>query len=158
AEEHACRLHAAGREAALTQRLPAEVARPGRAALPAPSAVSVLRRSMATEVTLESAGGPLLLTTPGPRFHLEGADAGALPAPPPAPTGSIYRVAPAALRGAVRATLFAAGPGSRRYRLEAVLWELGRDRLTLVATDNRRLAAAELPARLLCGDAEGERL
>ena len=44
------------------------------------------------------------------------------------------------------ATLFAAGQRSTRYALQAVLWEVEADRLRLVATDNRRLAVAEVPA------------
>jgi DNA polymerase-3 subunit beta len=54
------------------------------------------------------------------------------------------------LSRAIRSTLFAAGPGHRRYRLEGVLFEAEPERLRVVATDNRRLAVAELPALEPC--------
>src|SRR5262249_32956033 len=52
------------------------------------------------------------------------------------------------LRRAIRRTLFAAAPSAahfRDYLLEAVLCEPGADLLRLVASDNRRLAVAEVP-------------
>jgi DNA polymerase-3 subunit beta len=52
----------------------------------------------------------------------------------------------AALRAALQRTLFAAGAETSRYSLHGVLWELEPDRVRLVATDNRRLAVAEVPA------------
>jgi DNA polymerase-3 subunit beta len=50
-----------------------------------------------------------------------------------------------ALARALRRTLFAAGHPTSRYSLHGVLWEVEPDRLRLVATDNRRLAVAEVP-------------
>jgi DNA polymerase-3 subunit beta len=49
------------------------------------------------------------------------------------------------LRQAIQSTLYAAGGQSSRYVLHAVLWEAEGKRIRLVATDNRRLAVAEVP-------------
>src|SRR5205085_1841973 len=70
------------------------------------------------------------------------------PSPGPFPPRAHALLPAEPLRQAVRRTLFAAAnePGCcLPYLLEAVLCELGRDRLRLVASDNRRLAAADVP-------------
>jgi DNA polymerase-3 subunit beta len=154
AEEHfllpagaaACSLRAAGPQACLSLPLAAQVARPGEALLPAGAAVAILRASTADELSLEAGAGSVLLRWPGARYRLESPGTSLFPPGEPVPSGPCVLVQAGKLAGAVRSTLFAAGPGSRCYQLEGVLFEAEPGRLRLVATDNRRLAVAELPA------------
>src|SRR5439155_27138131 len=117
-----------------------------------------LREGAGDEGAVEGCAGGLLLRWPGARLQLESPPASCCPPPQPAPVGPSHRVQAERLRWAVESTLFAAGPGSRRYCLESVLWEAEPDRLRLVATDNRRLAVAELHALGRCAQPGPPRL
>ena len=84
-------------------------------------------------------------------YHAAG-DPERFPDPGPFPPRAHALLPAAPLRQAIRRTLFAAatGPGHfRDYLLQGLLCEVGADRLWLVASDNRRLAVAEVP--LLAG-------
>jgi DNA polymerase-3 subunit beta len=145
-----CALHASGHESALSQALQAKVETPGETLVPARAAEAVLREARAEEVTLESSGDGLVVRGHGARFHLEGLPPSLFPPGEAFPGGPCHLVDADRLRRAVQSTLFAAGPGSRRYFLDAVLFEVEADRLRLVASDNRRLAVAEVPALARC--------
>jgi DNA polymerase III subunit beta len=68
-----------------------------------------------------------------------------------------YHELPARMfREVVRRTAFATDNESSRYALGGVLLELADDRLTAVATDGRRLARQEGPAKAVGGHATGD--
>jgi DNA polymerase-3 subunit beta len=140
-------LRSAGPQASLSQPLVAQVEQPGEVLLPARAAVAILRATTADEVTLEGSGAAVVLHWPGARYRLESPATSLFPPDEPVPGGPGWHVGAGDLCRAIGATLFAAGPGSRRYQLDGVLFEVEPGRLRVVATDNRRLAVAEMPAR-----------
>jgi DNA polymerase III subunit beta len=145
-----CSLLATDHDAALCQELPATVEATGEALVPARTLLAVLREVRTGEVTLEAVGDALNVRRPGTRFKLEARPTALFPPHEPFPGGPCHLVEAPLLRRAVLSTLFAAGTGSHRYFLEALLWEVEADRLRLIATDNRRLAVAEVPVLARC--------
>src|SRR5205085_10896654 len=101
------------------------------------------------------------LRAPPVTCQLLAGDPAAFPDPGPFPPRAHALVPAGALRLALRRTLFAAAPGPGHYRdylLEGVLCEVGAGRLRLVASDNRRLAVAEVPLPAPGGDGPVRRL
>jgi DNA polymerase-3 subunit beta len=146
AEDGTCTLRAAGPEAALLLRVPVVMEEPGEALLPAGETLAILREAAAEELALESAAGRVQVRGEGALFDLEAPRPSQLPAPGPFPQGTGHRLPPDLFCQAVRRTLFAVGEQTSRYSLQGVLWETEPDRVRLVATDNKRLAVAEVPA------------
>ena len=146
AEGGACTLRAVGPEAALLLRLAAVPEEPGEALLPAGQALAICREVAAEELSLEAAAGRVRVRAEGALFDLEAPRPSALPAPGPFPEGACRRLEPDLFCRAARRTLFAVGEPTPRYSLQGVLWEAEPDRVRLVATDNKRLAVAEVPA------------
>jgi DNA polymerase-3 subunit beta len=143
-----CTLLAHDREVALWLRLAAQVGRPGSAMVPGRRLLAVLRVSGAEAVRLGREGDDLCLRAPGLTCRLLGEDPARFPEPGPFPARAHALVPADSLEQAIRRTLFAAAPGPgycRDYLLEAVLCEVNSAGLRLVASDNRRLAVAELP-------------
>jgi DNA polymerase-3 subunit beta len=141
-----CTLHAAGIEMGLRLGLPADVEQPGQVLLPARQALAILREADAEVLLLETAPGRVRVLGEGAEFDLASPEPQRLAPVEPFPGGACHAVAAADLCGALRRTLFAAGQRTSRYALYGILWEVEPDRLRLVATDNRRLAVAEVPA------------
>ena len=144
AGEGTCTLHAAGAEMGLRLGLPADVEQPGQALLPAKQALAILREADAEVLLLETAPGRVRVLGEGAEFDLAAPEPNRLAPVEPFPGGGCHALAAADLCRALRRTLFAVGQWSSRYALHTVLWEVETDRLRLVATDNRRLAVAEL--------------
>ncbi len=141
-----CVLHAAGAEVGLRLDLPADVEQPGDALLPARQVVAILREADAEVLRLESAPGRVCVLGEGAEFDLAAPEPSRLAPIEPFPGGACHRLPAAALVRGLRRTLFAAGGPTSRYALNAVLWEVEAERVRLVATDNRRLAVAEVAA------------
>jgi DNA polymerase III sliding clamp (beta) subunit (PCNA family) len=118
--------------------------------LNARAVLALIRASTADEVTLTSEGGAVLVRAPGARFRLDAPSPAIIPQAEAVPAGPCLRLAPERLRKAVHSTLFAAGPGCRRYCLEGVLCEVEPGLFCLVASDNRRLAVAQMAADGSC--------
>jgi DNA polymerase-3 subunit beta len=143
-----CTLMAYDREVALWLRLTAEVERPGAAVVHGRRLLALLRQTDAESLRVEAVGPAVRLRAPGFLCELFGGDPADFPEPGPFPPRAHALLPAALLHRALRRTLFAAAPGaghSQRYLLEAVLCEVGPDRLGLAASDNRRLAVAEAP-------------
>jgi DNA polymerase-3 subunit beta len=143
-----CTLLATDREVALWLQLEGEVEQPGTALLPARQALAFLREAGAETVRLEQEDDGVRVRAAGATCRLHAADPARFPAPGPFPPRAHALLPAEALHRAVRRTTFATarGPGHYRdYLLEAVLLEVGPRELRLVASDNRRLAVAEVP-------------
>jgi DNA polymerase-3 subunit beta len=161
AGEHDCTLLAYDREVALWLRLAGEVERPGTALLPGRRLLALLRQADAETLCLERIGDAVRLSAPGLTCELVGGDPARFPDPGPFPRRAHALLPAGPLGQALRRTLFAAAPGPGHYRdylLEAVLCEAAPDRLRLVASDNRRLAVAEVPLPPATGDGPRRRL
>jgi DNA polymerase-3 subunit beta len=129
----------------LRLRVPAQVARTGRALIPARQLLGILREAVEEELTIRSEPGRVLVRGGDSVFELRGDDPASFPALPACPDGPFGEIPAGALRRAIQRTLFAAGKAATRHSRRGVLWEIEPDQVRLVATDNRRLAVAEVP-------------
>ncbi len=147
AQEDTCTVYAVGADAALRLEVPAVIGEAGEAMIPARHALAVAREAIAEELTLESGQGLVRAQGHDAEFVLE------VPGPVRAgatavPTVGMVSLIPSDLFcQAVRRTLFTVGRATARYRLDTVLWEVEPDQVRLVASDNKRLAAAEIFAQ-----------
>jgi DNA polymerase-3 subunit beta len=133
-------------EQSASARVPAVVHGAGSAAVSRRGLAETLAALEAPEVRLVAEGSRLAVRTPGARFALPRLEAGTLPraADPPPAVGTI---AGAALRAAA---VPVAGAASREHALPiftAVRLRSQGDRLSMVATDRFRMAAAAVPWR-----------
>jgi DNA polymerase-3 subunit beta len=153
AQNTRCTLHAAGAWAGLRLTLPADVERPGVTLLPARPALDILRQADADVLLLEASVGRLRLVGETALFDLPIPDPVRLPSVAPFPDGLCWLLPAGSLQQALQQTLFATGQPDSRYALHGVLWESEPDLVRLVATDNRRLAIAEVSASSPAGPA-----
>lgn len=112
----------------------------GEALLPTTRVLSVLRELNDDVVKLEITGDATWIRCGYSEFRLSAEDPSGFP-PVAVFEDSDYFVVPAAaLRSMIRRTIFATDSESTRYALGGILMELGAEKLTLAATDSRRLA------------------
>ena len=81
-------------------------------------------------------------------FRLSAQDASEFPPVAEFDDERFYAIPGKSLRDAIKRTAFATDAESSRYALGGVLLELGKDKVTLAATDTRRLAVFEIPCRV----------
>lgn len=119
-----------------------EVNAVGQALLPTARVLSVLRELTDSVVQLEITGDAVWIRSGSSEFRLSGADPAEFPPVPTFPDEDCFLIPAGALRTLIRRTSFAVDLESTRYALGGVLFELNPERLTLAATDTRRLAVA----------------
>ena len=120
------------------------VAGEGRAALPAATLLSALKELPGDVVEIAQAGSQHVLTAGSAVFKLYGDDPVEFPS---IPTVDMDKAAVVPLQGFVELcnrTMFAAAKDMGRYAFNGVYLELAPERVTLVATDGRRLAMATM--------------
>ena len=118
---------------------------PGETLLPSARVVQILRELTEEQVSLEEADGKVWIRSGRSEFRLSPEDPAEFPAVAGFSEEAYFSIPGAALREAVRRTLFATDVESTRYALGGVLIEPNETGLTLAATDSRRLAVVELP-------------
>jgi DNA polymerase III subunit beta len=124
-----------------------EVAVPGDVVLPIARFGAILRESTDGKLVLESDGQKTLVRGQRSEFQLPSENPDEFPTVM-AFEAQQYQEMPARFfREIVRRTVFATDNESTRYALGGVLIELASDRVTAVATDGRRLARQEGPAK-----------
>ncbi|MDI3316853.1 MAG: DNA polymerase III subunit beta [Bacillota bacterium] len=134
-------------EMSATLGIPAGVEEPGEAVLPARFLTDLVRRAPATDLELSSSGEALALRLawPDADFVIQGMSPEEFPRPGAFPEGAASVSVPgAALARAVRRTVFAASQDQARPILTGILLELGRARITAMATDGFRIARQEV--------------
>jgi DNA polymerase-3 subunit beta len=142
-----CLLTASDGVVGLRLRAPAQVGQPGPALVPARQFFGIVKAATVDELAILSEAGRVVVRGHEAAFELRGDDPGRFPGFPPCPDGAPVEIPPEPLRRAIQRTLFAAGEEASSHSRAGVLWELESDHLRLVATDNRRLAVAELSLR-----------
>lgn len=119
----------------------------GSVLLPANRFGSILRTMPDEEIAIETDGDTLVIRGLHAEFKLPSEDPTLFPeVPESVADASHWTVEAAALRQAIRRTMFACDIESTRYALGGVLFEPKGDGLNLVATDGRRLAKQSLRA------------
>lgn len=115
------------------------------ALLPAKRINEILRELKRDQVTLEFIDDKVILKCDRSEFKLPTADAAEFPPIASFGNAQCFAVPGKALRDMIHRTVFATDQESARYALGGVLFDFGLERLSLVATDSRRLAMISAP-------------
>jgi DNA polymerase-3 subunit beta len=117
----------------------------GEAVIPADKFSAIVRESADNVLVLESAEGKCSIKGSDSHFTIFEQQAEQYPYTPDFDGKGDLEISVAVLQGAIKRCLFATAKESTRYALNGVLWELKGKKLSLVATDGRRLARVRVP-------------
>jgi len=147
ADDH-CSLLATDLEIGIRRDLPGiPIEESGEALLPASRTLAIFREAQDEELVIETSSQTTTVRGGTTEFELGSEAPSAFPEFPFINGDGYHEIGAEILKTMIRCTLFAAATESPRYALTGVLWELERNAVRLVATDGRRLAVAEGPAK-----------
>lgn len=130
-----------------------EVAQPGETLVPAEKLSSIVRESADDVLNFDMVGNNLNIRGSDAHFQVVTQDVADFP-PVPTIEGEPSFTAPyGALRRLIEWTSFAAARESSRYAINGVLWEVQGTKLTMAATDGRRLSCGHTEVSGVQGDA-----
>lgn len=121
-----------------------EVDKPGEALVVADTLNRIVRECTDEILFFDTSGSQLNVRGQGSHFQIVTQSAADFPPVPTMEGEPGFTVELGALRRAIEWTTFAAARESTRYAINGVLWEIQGDKLTLVATDGRRLSVAHV--------------
>jgi len=125
--------------------LPAvDVKEPGQIVVPAARLAAVVRESADETLLLQAAEGLCEVRGADSHFSIYGQEASQYPPMPEFKGEPDIEVLLDNLRVGVEQSIFATARESTRYAINGVLWEMKGKKLTLVATDGRRLARSRV--------------
>jgi DNA polymerase-3 subunit beta len=125
--------------------LPAvDVEQPGQVVVPAGRLAAVVRESTDETLLLEASEGLCEVKGADSHFKIYGQEASQYPPVPAFDGQPDIEVLLDNLRVGISQSLFATARESTRYAINGVLWEVKGKKLTLVATDGRRLARSRV--------------
>ncbi|MBN1510135.1 MAG: DNA polymerase III subunit beta [Sedimentisphaerales bacterium] len=122
-----------------------EVKAPGALLVPADKLMQIARESADETLTIESEDLACHVRGSDSHFEIYGHDPKEFPPVPDLEGDADVEVDASVLASLIERTLFAVAKENTRYAINGVLWETKAKRLSLVATDGRRLAAANGP-------------
>lgn len=125
-----------------------KVSQPGSVILPTQQFSQIVRTSQDDELAIEVKDEHLIVRGQRAQFKLPTEDAAAFPDVPDMDASAYFVIAAGDLKRGIRRTAFATDVESTRYALGGVLFEVGQETLTLVATDGRRLARQVVPLEI----------
>ena len=121
----------------------------GEVLLPKDRLIAILRELTDDGLDLEVTEKALWIRSPNSEFKLSAEDPAEFP-PVQAFDATSYHVVPAAsFKEMIKRTVFATDTESTRYALGGVLMEFGADKLTMAATDSRRLAVVSTSSSVI---------
>jgi DNA polymerase-3 subunit beta len=112
----------------------------GETVVPADRLMAIVRESTDDVLQLKASEGKCELVGSDSHFTVYGQDSTGFPAVPCFDGKADLEIQLDVMRAAIEQCLFATAKESTRYALNGVLWEAKGKKLTLVATDGRRLA------------------
>ncbi|NNC89817.1 MAG: DNA polymerase III subunit beta [Akkermansiaceae bacterium] len=122
----------------------AEVSKEGSTTLPVKRLVSIIRELPSAEVDIEIDGKDVASITSGPSFFkIIGLAKGEFPPLPDFKDAKDYKISQELLKESLRRTSYAISSDETRYVLNGIFAAFKEGKLTLVATDGRRLAMVE---------------
>ncbi len=130
-------------ELTILAKVPCMVDAPGAVTLPAKKLQSIIREMRDGEVVLETKGNVATIRCNRAQFKLHGLSADEFPNPPVFKEAREFKVPQAMLNKGFRYTEFAISNDGTRYVLNGIYTCFQDGKLTLVATDGRRLALFE---------------
>jgi DNA polymerase-3 subunit beta len=141
AEKNRVRLCATDLEVGITYHLDqVEIAEEGDVVIPADKLGSIVRESIDETISLEESEATVHLRGSDSHFTIYGHDPEQYPMVPGFEGKADLEVTLGQIQEGIEQSLFAAARESTRYALNGVLWEVVGKKLSLVATDGRRLA------------------
>jgi len=142
--EAGLQLTATDLEASVRTDVPATVERPGSTTLPARRLLSIIRELPAEEISLETDARNITSIRSGPSFFkVFGLPKDEYPAFPSLEEKRGFSMKQSELKEGLRKTSYAISLDETRYVLNGILFSFRDGRLTLVATDGRRLALCD---------------
>ncbi|MFP6854590.1 MAG: DNA polymerase III subunit beta [Opitutales bacterium] len=122
----------------------ADVSEDGAITLPVRELGNIVRQLAGMEVSVEcSEGNRATISTRGSLFHVMGIDSKEFPPLPALDKLNQYDLSRKELTQMLRNVSYAQSVNEERYMLRGVFFSFANDKLTLVATDGRRLAGTE---------------
>ncbi|MHC4617706.1 MAG: DNA polymerase III subunit beta [Planctomycetota bacterium] len=121
-----------------------QVEEAGEVVVPADRLAAIVRESSDEVLSLEAAEGTCEIRGADSHFTIYGQEAGQYPAVPDFDGEPDIEVGLENLQAGITQCLFATAKESTRYAINGVLWEIKGKKLSLVATDGRRLARCRL--------------
>jgi len=122
----------------------AQVEQAGEVVVPADRVAAIVRESMDDVLSLDAAEGTCEIRGADSHFTIYGQDATQYPAVPEFQGEAGLEITLAKLQEGIEQCLFATAKESTRYAINGVLWEIKSKKLSLVATDGRRLARSRV--------------
>ncbi len=128
----------------IQRKISADVAKPGATSLPARRLFSIFRELPAGEAEIEvDEKNTASIRCGSSFFKIMGLPAEEFPPLPKFDGGKHFKIAQATLRDMFRKTAYAISNDETRYVLNGAFMQFKADKLTMVATDGRRLALVE---------------
>ena len=121
-----------------------QVEQPGDIVIPADRLSAIVRESVDEVLAMQADEGTCQITGADSHFTVYGQQASQYPAVPGFDGEADIEINLENLQLGIEQSLFAAAKESTRYALNGVLWEIKGKKLSLVATDGRRLARAKV--------------
>ena len=121
-----------------------QVEQAGQVVVPADHLAAVVRESVDEVLAFQAAEGTCEIRGADSHFTIYGQEPGQYPAVPDFDGQADIEVGLDNLQAGIAQCLFATAKESTRYAINGVLWEIKGKKLTLVATDGRRLARTRL--------------
>jgi DNA polymerase-3 subunit beta len=121
-----------------------QVEEPGEVVVPADRIAAIVRESIDEVLLLQAEEGACKIEGADSHFTIYGQEPGQYPAVPSFEAKADIEIALGILQAGIRQCLFATAKESTRYALNGVLWEIKGKKLSLVATDGRRLARSKI--------------
>lgn len=124
--------------------VPATIQDPGATTLPVKRLTSIVRELAEEQVEFETDERCVsTITCSGSVFRIVGLSDEDFPPLPPLGSGQQFKIPQRRLREILKQTSYAISTDENRYVLNGLLFHIQSDKLTVVATDGRRLALAE---------------
>jgi len=144
AEPGQLRLTATDLDILVSCTVPATVGSPGATTVPARTLLGIVRELNGVELEVEADERFICSLRTGPSYYrLRGISPDEFPPQPAFPQGRELEVPRETLASMLRKTSYAVSTDESRHVLNGVCFSIKEDKLTLVATDGRRLALVE---------------
>jgi DNA polymerase-3 subunit beta len=145
ASEDHVRLTTTDLDVGVSGAVPAQIEKPGTTTLPARRLATIVRELPAAEIIVEVDSKNIASIRCGQSFFkILGLPEEEFPPLPKLNESRTFAIGQQALRDALRKTSYAISTDETRYVLNGILFSFKENKLTLVATDGRRLAMVEL--------------
>ena len=122
----------------------AQIDQPGQIVIPADRINAIVRESLDETLTLTADQAECKITGLDSEFTIYSHDADQYPAVPGFEGDPHLEITLENLQSGIERCLFATAKESTRYALNGVLWEIQNKKLSMVATDGRRLAKVQV--------------